>query len=291
MRRIRQCLFTFTTLALIATNLAANVTPTCAVVGTGSSAPQVCAKDPPPGAQGTASATVPACNGNTPFVQCGYYYNPTGSGWLSLKSTSYPYGWHSWNGTSTLSTFLDGLSNISFSLTGNAYMYECPANTCANRTLYVNPTQDYGYFLSTPNGASITITFPSPGIKGFTLFWGSVDQWNTITLNAGNTGYTVSGNQLPGFTSYNTTGGTGTTSELVQFTLQSNSDPAWTSVTFSSSVPAFEFDDIEWETACTTNCGVAGPSALAPVPEPCSLMLLGSGLTGVIWRLRRRNPR
>ena len=290
MRQIRSCLFTCATIALIATNLAASSTPTCNASG---SDPRVCWRDPQPGAQ-----AYPAC----PTTQCGYYYMTPGGGWNIFPTTmANPYGSHSWNGTSNLSTFLNGLyPNLNFSLTSNAYMYECPQSVCANRTQYVNPSQDYGYFLSTANSTNapgITITFPSPGIKSFAFLWGSVDQWNTITFHTANGSYSVSGDGLPQFTAYNIVGGTSTTSELVKFELQSNSDPAWTSVTFSSCSsnaticgPAFEFDDIEWVTACP-NCPTVTLNSPIPSPEPGSLMLLGSGLTGAIWRRRRRNPR
>ena len=69
-------------------------------------------------------------------------------------------------------TIRNGLSPLTFNInTNNAEMHECPGNICGNRSLFVNPSQDYGYFLSTTDLANvpgITITFPFPGIKGFT---------------------------------------------------------------------------------------------------------------------------
>src|SRR5215472_5170383 len=157
----------------------------------------------PPVYTNSGALVFPAtCSSTSGMSPCGSYYSLSGAGWNQMNGGA---GWHNWNGTTNVTSFLNGLSPLSFSLTGDAGMYACPFNTqlnqavCANPSLYRNPTTDYGYFLSTADSTNtngIKITFPSGGVKGFSMYWGSVDPWNTVTLTDGNGSHTISGTQL-----------------------------------------------------------------------------------------------
>jgi hypothetical protein len=122
-----------------------------------------------------------------------------------------------------------------------------------------------GNYFSTGTG-SITISFGSQQ-SSLGLLWGSVDNYNTLSFD---NGYVITGTAVQNAISNNFVNGYqgfgGSAYVLV--------DTSFTTVTFSSTQPSFEF------------AGVA--AGVAPIPEPASLLLFGSGIFGLVGVARRK---
>lgn len=142
--------------------------------------------------------------------------------------------------------------------------------TGSNGTIYANPagdtTQYYAVGPSEGSPASIAIS----AFDRVSLYWGSIDYYNTISfLGAGGTAFAS-------FTGAQLVGGSpnGAESHTVTFTLTPTERAEVTGISFSSSVNAFEFDNL----------------AIGSAPEPATwaTLLLGFGLTGATLRRRGR---
>ena len=252
---------------------------------------------------------------------CGYFYigsttPPPYSLGGPISRTGAVQGWHGYQESiADQAGYLNGLSYCSSGCTpnpGNGYLsgnrgaFTFALNRGAalhngdgtqSGNPWRNPTNDAGYFLSTPDSQGFTITFGSPSINGcngcithLAFYWGSADPYNEITfLDSGNHVTTFRGSDFPliGFDSLDAD----TDSVVIEFAMQSGGLP-WQSVTFSSPCngtegvgigcigqdrPAFEIDDLQW------TYGASGPT-----PEPSCLLLLGSGVAGLGGLLRRR---
>jgi len=124
------------------------------------------------------------------------------------------------------------------------------------KNIYAAPTGDTSKYLTTGIG-TITIKFADP-ISYFGLYWGSVDQYNTVKLFDGASVETITGSEVA------LMGGIkadGTTSEYVNFF----ADPgvSWNKITLTSTQYAFESDNHAFITAS---------------PEPASMALIGLGV-------------
>jgi hypothetical protein len=167
-----------------------------------------------------------------------------------------------------------------------------------------NSTQtDLGWYLTTISTSNpIKIQFGTVGgnstsgytcshcISEFSLYWGSVDTWNTITFTdvAGNKVSFTGSQVVRANSTIPTLGQNNIASFVYDFQLQysgvGTAPYLWQSVSFSSSAAAFEFDNINWVTAT----GIIAAPLAAPTPEPSSLAMFVIGLCGIVTSVRRR---
>lgn len=133
-----------------------------------------------------------------------------------------------------------------------------PANSVPSGTPY----------LSVLSGGSATYTFASP-VSSFQFDWGSIDAYNTLTING-----TAQAIIVPGSNFINPANGdqvsAGTNG---RFTVTGTAGELFTSVTFSSTGNSFEVDNL---------------AVGAPVPEPATWALMMLGFGGMGAALRRK---
>ncbi len=304
--------------------------PNCSTSDAGSGTVYGCWLLPkaPTGAGGSAAAPLLSTSGTTnpcvnlyslaPTKDCGNYYSTLGT--HAFNGTA---GWHSYTPPTTGSTsassqtYLNGLvttgtGQLTFSLASGSVLERADGVAPTTSEPWRNPTNDYGYFLTT-NGTSnpgITLCAGAPtggctggketaGISEIAFYWGSVDPWNKIGFcNISGTCDYFYGTDLSGFTAAQTTFGMGAgnaQSYVVDFKPTCSGicvSKPWAYITFTACDstttnchPAFELDNIEFTTSTTNFPGPGGPTA---VPEPTSMLLLGSGLGSIGMLLRRR---
>ena len=127
-----------------------------------------------------------------------------------------------------------------------------------------------GNYLSTGLG-TITITFTDPH-NSLVLLWGSIDTGNSVTLNDAEN-FTATGTEIQaaaaGFVSNGYQGPGGSAWVAV------DTDTPFTTATFTSSSISFEFAGVETTT-------------LPSVPEPSSMVLIGTGIGIGFLAVRRR---
>ena len=165
------------------------------------------------------------------------------------------------------SDFNDGMVPANFTFTGNSGVV-----TGSLSGVYAQPAGDSTAYAYAGPGGSITETLGAPGVgvNYFGLYWGSPDQYNTLTFTdtMGNTVvYGQGGITIPGFTP----NFQGNTDSYVQFFVTGNN---WVSATWTSSTAAFEFDNVT--------------ASLTATPEPTTIGLLALGLVGIGAGARRR---
>jgi hypothetical protein len=167
----------------------------------------------------------------------------------------------------TTNDFNNGLVPSNFAFTGNSGVVS------GNKAfVYSQPAGDSTDFAYVGPGGSITETLGTTGVgvNYFGLYWGSPDQYNSLTFTD-TQGHTVTygegGIQIPNFTP----NVQGNTDSYVSFWSTGNN---WVSVSWASTTAAFEFDNV---------------SAGVVTPEPASIALIAGGLLAIgVGALRRR---
>lgn len=239
-----------------------------------------------------------------------FNYNSTTrkyEGWWNYNPTSYP------NVVSYLNSLTlqdTGGNNVPFSFTssdtttpssnsqvdlryGSLCGTSCPGNppSSAGTGWWKYPGNDNGYYMAVSKSAStanLTLTFGTTAnpvyVKQFAFYWGTVDSYNSIIftdINGKTT--TFAGSD---FCSSSATGCLSVVAPSVNDALflfsakpdLNNDIYPWKSIEFQSTNAAFEFDNLQFEFANCTSTPCTSAPTTAPVPEPSSIPLLGTGM-------------
>ena len=133
---------------------------------------------------------------------------------------------------------------------------------------YAAPLEDATQYLAVLGGNTATLAI-SPALNALSFYWGSVDDFNTVSFFSGSTliaSYT--GAQIPAAPA---DGSQGNPLNNRRVTFKFDGTPI-TSVAFASSTNSFELDTV---------------SGAVPEPAAWALLIVGMGMTGAAMRRRR----
>lgn len=150
-----------------------------------------------------------------------------------------------------------GLGTVTWMTGSNSFA----TNTSLTNT-YLQPMNDSSMYIFGTTASNATVSWTTP-VTSVTIYWGSPDTYNTLSLNNGNS---VGGSAVLALTGTPSGSNTGTR----WITISSSS--AFTGFTAKSTIAAFEFD------------------MAAAVPEPSTWAMMGLGFAGLAFAgFRRRN--
>ena len=171
-------------------------------------------------------------------------------------------------GLTTVENFETGGALISSGVLGTDYLIQTGDDGNGAPIPTSDPTGTK--YLTVLGGGTTTISFGA-GVNRFSFDWGSLDGYNTLTINY-NSGSSV--NVVPGVTFVNLANGN---QELPQtngvFSASGNAGEIFNSITLTSGQNSFEIDNV----------------AVGVVPEPATwaMMIIGFGAAGSMIRRRR----
>jgi hypothetical protein len=234
---------------------------------------------------------------------CGSGANSSVLGLTPFNGTT---GWHNYSSGSA-ATYLNNLSTsigagVTFAMSGVSALRS--GNGTLSNLPWLNPTNDNGYYLAASTSTStITMTFGVDDgtgtntctgcISQFSLYWGSLDGFNKISFTPwGGNAITLNGVQIAAALGLgarlSVPGQYDPYSYVLNFEVPT-SDTLWSAVTISSSYPAFEFDNIAWETVIGNSNGAPIPIPSGTTPEPSGLLLFTTAMVSVV-RIMFRLP-
>ncbi len=165
-----------------------------------------------------------------------------------------------------------------FSLTGNGLLVTGSANG------YSAPAGDTTQYLMVDGGKSATLSTGGKGFDGVSLYWGSADSYNSLSIfdTAGQLIRTITGLDFAAPGADNSWGQSGAAkyNQYVTYTLDSLTGQKIGSVKFFSGDTAFELDNVSFFNTAPTS-----------VPEPATLTLFGAGIGGLVAASRRRRKK
>ena len=144
--------------------------------------------------------------------------------------------------------------------------YQRPTGSVSGQ--YAAPFQDATSYLAVLGGNTATLAI-SPALKALSFYWGSVDDYNTVSFFSGrNLVASFTGSQIPAAPADGSQGNP-LNNRRVSFNFGGEQI---TSVNFSSGQNAFELDTV---------------SGAVPEPATWALLIVGMGMTGAALRRRR----
>lgn len=165
-------------------------------------------------------------------------------------------------------------ANAASSVVGNGYQI-MPASVAGVGAAPGSTSPTGTPFLAVQGGGSATYSFAG-GASAFQFDWGSVDTYNSLTVNYTLNGSSLSRTYTPGSNGFLMPADGNQTMPVTngRLTVSGNAGERFTSVNFASSSNAFEVDNI---------------AVAVPEPATWGMMILGFGLMGVALRRRSTN--
>ncbi len=165
-----------------------------------------------------------------------------------------------------------------FSLTGGGLLTTGSANG------WSAPLGDTTQYLMVNGGKSATLSTGGQGFDGVSLYWGSADSYNTLSIldTAGQVIKTITGLDFaaPGADALFSNPSSPKYNQYVTYTLDSLTGQKIGGLKFASGQAAFELDNVSFFNTAPTS-----------VPEPATLTLFGAGIGGLVAASRRRRKK